>query len=148
MGFKQQLLEMLEGRRPGPEWIEAFEIKQLLVGFDGGEGHPVEGEQQHQKDDRKRQIESDKPPRQCLQIAHAFSMIGNGRAAVEHGPWVGYLRCNRVSHCFRLVAICAAAIRTRRSGSQPAGMGSLQSRLPNLRRDSRRRWRADSRAWP
>ena len=48
-------------------WMGLTAIKpdeQLLIRFDGGERHPVEREQQHDQDDRQRQVERHQPSRQ------------------------------------------------------------------------------------
>ena len=82
VALEQQLVDMLEGRRPGPERIEAVEIEQLLVRLDGGERHPVEREQQHDQDEGQRQIERDEPARQRLQVAHALGVIVGAAADV------------------------------------------------------------------
>src|SRR5215470_11242450 len=129
-GFKQQFLNVLERRRRRPEWIEAVEIEQLLVRFDRRQRHPVEREQEHDQDDRERQIKRDQPPWQSFEIAHAFGMI--------RGACGNWRRREELSHYSLRAAICGAGGRTTRSGWRRAEMESWRSRLPRLRPGSRR----------
>src|SRR6266404_3226455 len=75
VALEQQLVDVLEGRIPGPERIELLEVDQLLVRFDRRQAHPVERKQQDEDDDRQRQIKRHQPARQRLQIAHAFAVV-------------------------------------------------------------------------
>ncbi len=65
--------------------LKRSRFEKLLVGFDGGQRHPVEREQQHQHDQPERQIKRHQPPRQRFEIAHAFGMIGSRRRAHRLG---------------------------------------------------------------
>src|SRR5664279_85650 len=139
---------MLEGRIPGPEWIEALQIEQLLVGFDGGEGHPIEREQQHRQNNEQRQIERNEPPRQPLKIAHAFAVISGRRHAGKNLFRLSQLGSEHLSHCSPPAATCAAAARTRKPGSRPIRTESWRSKSPRLRRVARPRSPADTTASP
>ncbi len=86
MALEQQLVDMLEGRIPGPERIIGVEVDQLIVRFDRRQPHPVEREQQDEDDDRQRQIERHQPSRQRLQIAHALAVIDAGRCRAAEWP--------------------------------------------------------------
>ena len=106
IGLEYELVDVLEGWRPGPERIEPVEIEQLLVRFDGGQRHPVEREQKHEHDQRQRQIKRDQPFGQRLQVAHPLGKIVRRRhgRAVQHLPRVGDLRGQDVSHWSNLRA--------------------------------------------
>src|SRR6266699_2105888 len=87
---------MLERRRPGPERIEALEVEQLLVRLDRRERHPIEREQQHEENERERQIKRHEASRQRLQVAHALAMVGGD--AGQHRLRACDLRREHVSH--------------------------------------------------
>ena len=95
--------------------LKRSRFEKLLVGFDGGQSHPVEREQQHQHDQPERQIKRHQPPRQRFEIAHAFGMIGSRRRA--HRLCAG----EELSHCS-----LPAAIPTPRAG--PAQFAASKNR--------------------
>ena len=83
--------------------LKRSRFEQLLVGFDGGQRHPVEREQQHEHDQPERQIERHQPPRQRFEIAHALGVIGSRCRADGLGAG------EELSHCSLPAAISGTA---------------------------------------
>src|SRR3546814_429325 len=64
------MLEMAEGRRDDPKRIGTAE--HFLVRLESRHGHPVKREKQHKHENAQRNIDSDPPARDGLQIIHAL----------------------------------------------------------------------------
>jgi hypothetical protein len=48
----------------------------LFVRLHRGDRHPVEWEEQHEDENRHRQVEHHHPPWQAVQVAHTFGIVG------------------------------------------------------------------------
>ena len=88
-GLEQQLLDVGERRMDHPERIGVAR-EQLLVRLERGGRHPVEREQQHEREHRQRQVHHHGAPRQLVQVAHAlgigFVVVGRGLCSFVLGP--------------------------------------------------------------
>ena len=75
-GLEEQVLDVLERRADHPERAILGVVGELVVGFDGGDRHPVEREQQHEHEQRQRQVDHQYPPRQRVELLHPDDVVG------------------------------------------------------------------------
>ena len=78
-GLEEKVLDVLERRPDHPERAVLGVVGQLVVRFDGGDRHPVEREQQHEHEDRQRQVDDEDPPRERVVLLHADDVVDRRR---------------------------------------------------------------------